>query len=386
MHRDRGWMMYSRGFPFESVALCHPARPAVRHLDRVVTYRDLDEQSRALAGQLTPGRIVAVTSRYRFDYVVGMLAVLRAGGTYLPLDPDAPAERNAFILADTGATALLTGGEFTDRSEGAGSASAAGYLIYTSGTTGGPKGVHVPVDALSAHLEAAVARYAMTCEDVVLQLARPNVDVAIEQVLATLSVGACLVLPERDLLTQEELLGLVDAGGGTNANLAAGQFQDVVATLGDDRRPGAPGLRALRLMISGSDRLHPAVAVAWRELTGVPLFNAYGPTETVITSTVHDLAEISAGDIAPIGTVLSDRIAHVLDERLQRVPPASCTGARPSAPAGPAGNFYVGGPILASGYWDRPGLTAQRFVADPFTCVPGARMYRTGDLVRRAAA
>ena len=191
------------------------------------------------------------------------------------------------------------------------------------------------------------------------------------------------MLPERGLLTPRELLNLIDAEGVTVVNLSAGHFQEVVAALSDGNRrpcasgvapgPRAPGRATLRLMISGSDRLHPAVAVAWRELTGVPLLNAYGPTEAVITSTVHDLAEGSAADVVPIGTALGGRVAHILDWRLQPCPP------------GTVGELYLGGPVLASGYWGRSGLTARRFVADPFAGVPGARMYRTGDLVRRVS-
>jgi amino acid adenylation domain-containing protein len=349
----------------------------------MVSYRELDERSRMLAGKIVPGQVVAVISRDRFDYVVGMLAVLRAGGIYLPLDSEAPRERNDFILADTGATVLLDNGEFTDGeiTRQVPTTRYAGYLIYTSGTTGTPKGVFVPFEALSPHLDAVIARFGFTCEDVVLQLARPTVDVAIEQVLAALSAGACLVLPERGLLTPAELSGLISTESVTVANLSAGQFHEVVMALGDvGRRPrgsrrtasGIAGLRGLRLMISGSDTLYPAVAAAWHELTAVPLVNAYGPTEAVITSTAHNVADGVTADVVPIGTALGGRIARVLDERL-----------RP-CPSGAVGELYLGGPVLAAGYWGRLGLTAQRFVADPYAGMPGARMYRTGDLVRRA--
>ena len=335
----------------------------------MVSYRDLDEQSRMLAGRIAPGQVVAVTSRDRFDYVTGLLAILRAGGIYLPLDPDAPAERNDFILADTGAAVVLQAGELTGLDGGTRPATA-GYLIYTSGTTGRPKGVFVPSGVLRAHVEAAVTRFGLTSDDVVLAVARPTVDVAIEQVLAALSAGACLVLPERGLLTPADLLGLMDGAGVTVANLSAGHFQEVVTAIDHNgHRLRVPG--ALRLMISGSDRLSPAAAAAWRELTGVPLLNAYGPTEAVITSTVHDLADGPAAEVVPIGTALGGRVAHVLDGRLQPCPP------------GVTGELYLGGPVLAAGYWGRQGLTAQRFVADPFAGVPGARMYRTGDLVLR---
>lgn len=351
------------------MAACHPARPAVRRAGRTLTYQELDEQSGALAGRIAPGQVVAVSGRDRVDYVIGMLAVFKAGGVYLPLDTEAPADRNEFIVEDAGATVLLTDGVLTERAPHTAAEPRAGYLIYTSGTTGRPKGVLVTLDALSVHIEAAVALFGVTPDDVVLHLARPTVDVAVEQVLTALAAGACLVVPEKPLLAPAELLGLLDAQGVTVANLSAGYFQEFVTALRDHGT--VPG--TLRLMISGSDRLYPAAVDAWRELTGVPLFNAYGPTETVITSTVQDLSAGTGSDVVPIGLAVGPRTLHVLDERL-----------RP-CPAGTAGELYIGGPTVARGYWGRTAATAERFVADPFASVPGARMYRTGDTVRRTA-
>ncbi|MER6363959.1 amino acid adenylation domain-containing protein [Kitasatospora sp. NPDC001527] len=360
--------MESRGFPFISVARRFPDRPAVRLGARTVSYRELDELSGALAARLAPGRTVAVTGRDRLDHLVGLLAALRAGAVCLPLDREAPEERNRWIREDAGATLALTDGELTGLAPSEGAAAAPGYLIYTSGTTGRPKGVHVPLAALTGHLAAAVGRFGLTAEDVVLHLARPTVDVAVEQTLTALSAGACLVVPERQLLGPDALLDLLDAEGVTVANLPAGYFQEVVPAL--RQRDRAP--RALRLMISGSDRLHPGAAASWWAATGVPLLNAYGPTETVITATVHELAGATGADAVPIGTPLGERRAYVLDDRL-----------RPVTAPGEAGELYLGGPLLASGYHGRPGLTAGRFVADPFAPEPGARMYRTGDVVRR---
>ncbi|MEJ8641444.1 amino acid adenylation domain-containing protein [Streptomyces sp. MS1.HAVA.3] len=330
---------------------------------------------------------MAVTGRDRLDHVVGLLAALRAGATYLPLDREAPEERNRWIREDAGATLAYTDGELVEVDgldslddpaaladapdpERIGRETAAGYLVYTSGTTGRPKGVHVPLAALAGHLAAAVDCFGLTEDDVVLHFARPTVDVAVEQVLTALSAGACIVVPEEQLIAPAALLDLLDTEGVTVANLAAGYFQEVVAALRADGRPP----RTLRLMISGSDRLYPDAAAGWWAATGVPLLNAYGPTETVVTATVHEPAgpTVGEGDAVPIGRPLGDRRAYVLDERL-----------RPVAPGAP-GELYLGGSLLASGYHGRPGLTAGRFVADPFAPEPGARMYRTGDVVRRS--
>ncbi|SEN89888.1 non-ribosomal peptide synthetase [Actinacidiphila rubida] len=367
---------------FASVVHRAPARPAVRLADRTLTYRELDELSAALAARITPGQVTAVTSENRGDYVVGLLAVLRAGGIYLPLDSEAPADRNAFVRADAGARAVLDGATFralgTPGPHDAGrwappavpAPDGGGYIIYTSGTTGRPKGVHVAASALAGHLEAARETFGLSDQDVVLHLARPHVDVAVEQVLTTLLAGATLVVPDRPLLAPAELLALLSGEQVTVANLSAGYFRDLVAALDGGAFPAPSGLR---LMICGSDRLYPEVAAAWRARTGVPLVNAYGPTETVITSTTHLTVPDQDGGVTPIGRAVGERTLHVLDERL-----------RPSAP-GTAGELYIGGPLLASGYWGRGGQTAERFLPDPLSGRPGARMYRTGDLVRRAA-
>ncbi len=356
---------------FDSAVRRRPSSPAVHGAGRTLTYAQLDRLSLALAWRIRPGQVLAVSSADRTDYVVALLAALRAGAVYLPLDARAPAERNAFITRDAGATAFLTDGELVTEGtvDGSGSharaAAGAGYIIYTSGTTGLPKGVHVSGRELAGHIAAASLRFGTTADDTVLHLARPTVDVAIEQVLTALTTGARLVLPDRALLAPGELLGLLAEEGVTVANLSAGYFQEVAAAV----RAGAPVPATLRLMISGSDRLYPETAAAWIEATGVALINAYGPTETVITST---LRELTADDtLVPIGGPLGERALYVLDDRLRPVGP------------GAAGELYIGGPLLASGYWGRPGQSAGRFLADPFTAVPGARMYRTGDLVRR---
>ncbi|MFD0373432.1 amino acid adenylation domain-containing protein [Streptomyces sp. NPDC127114] len=389
--------MESHGFPFISVARRFPDRPALRIGSWTVTYGDLDELSGALAARIAPGRTIAVTGRDRLDHVVGLLGALRAGAVCLPLDREAPEERNRWIREDAGATLAYTDGELvelaasapSDRAgdaeeadgtggddEAEGLAGTAGYLIYTSGTTGRPKGVHVPLAALTGHLTAAVERFGLTEDDVVLHFARPTVDVAVEQVLTALWAGARIVVPEQQLMAPAALLDLLDAEGVTVANMAAGYFQELVTAL---REHGRAAPRTLRLMISGSDRLYPDAAAGWWAATGVPLLNAYGPTETVVTATVHELTGPAAGEdlragTVPIGRPLGDRRAYVLDERL-----------RPVAPGTP-GELYLGGPLLASGYHGRSGLTAGRFVADPFSAEPGARMYRTGDVVRGPAA
>jgi len=174
------------------------------------------------------------------------------------------------------------------------------YVIHTSGSTGRPKGVAVERGALAAHLAAVTARFDIRADDVVLHYARPTVDVALEQVLTTLFAGARLVLPDDQLMSADELLRLLDGERVTVANLPSGYFHGVASAL---RRTPA----TLRTMISGSDRLDPDAAAAWTRTTGIRLLNAYGPTETVITATVHDVV---GGDVS-IGRPVGARLAVV---------------------------------------------------------------------------
>ena len=361
------------------IAAHRPDRPALRRGDRVLTYGGLEELVAETAGRLAaagaaPGDVVAVRGTDRFDQVTGLLAVWRAGGVHLALDPAAPAGRNERLIERAGVKLLLDDGEcralrrppVADRTdEAAGGALPPGggqlaYLVHTSGTTGEPKAVAVAHGPLAAHVEAISARFGLRADDVVLHFARSTVDVAVEQVTTALTTGACLVVPDEKLLSAEEFWRLLETERVTVANVAAGYFHDLVASIGAGR--AVPP--SLRTMISGSDRLSPAAAATWLEKTGVRLLNAYGPTETVITSTVH---EVRPGRGVTVGTPVGDRVAHLLDDHLR--------------PVG-EGELYLGGSALAVGYLGDAGRTAERFVPDPFT---GSRMYRTGDRARRTA-
>ncbi|RSM48732.1 non-ribosomal peptide synthetase [Amycolatopsis balhimycina DSM 5908] len=351
------------------IAARWPDRPALRRGDRVLTYGGLEELVAAVAARLAaagaaPGDVVAVRGTDRFDQVTGLLAVWRAGGVHLALDPAAPAGRTERLIERAGVRLLLDGGEVKVLKPASVAAPVTGeqlaYLIHTSGTTGEPKAVAVAHGPLAAHVEAISARFGLRADDVVLHFARSTVDVAVEQITTALTTGACLVVPEAKLLSAEEFWQLLETERVTVANVAAGYFHDLVASIGAGR--AVPP--SLRTMISGSDRLSPAAAATWLERTGVRLFNAYGPTEAVITATVH---EVRPGKGVTVGAPVGDRIAHLLDEHLRPVD---------------EGELYLGGSSLAAGYLGDGGRTAERFVPDPFT---GARMYRTGDRARRTA-
>ncbi len=354
---------------------------AVRHEGKALSYAELAERAGALAvllqaGGALPGSTVAVALTDRLDVVTALVGVLAAGCCYLPLDPAAPRQHREGVLArQPGALVLdrldqVRGPEKVDRH-----AAGIAYLLHTSGTTGKPKGVAVSREALRGHVAAIAARFGLTSQDRVLQFSAPHVDVAIEQVLATLSVGAALVLRGTEVPSFAALADLVRRNAVTVANLPAGYANEFAARLGEQAQAG---LASLRLVVSGSDRLSPSAARAWlRHLPGVALVNAYGPTESVITATTYpvslpDLDDARGRGDVPIGRPVGDRAAYVLDEALCPVQD------------GTPGELYLGGLLLAIGYHGDPAATADRFLPDPFSSVAGGRMYRTGDRVIRS--
>jgi amino acid adenylation domain-containing protein len=260
-------------------------------------------------------------------------------------------------------------------------AGAAAYLLYTSGSTGRPKGVAVSYDALAAHLADVVREYRLEPADRVLQFAEMAFDASLETMLGPLVAGATVVLRGTELWTAGTLRRQIAERGLTVANLSPAYWDEL---LRDAEAAAGTGRRAdwgrLRLMIVGGEELPPAALDRWRRLGGSRgegeggplLLNAYGPTETVITSVVGRLTatDPAPGRRIPIGRPLGARRAWVLDREL-----------RPVA-QGIAGELWIGGSPLGRGYFRGPAATAAAFLPDPFAGEPGARMYRTGDRVR----
>ncbi|MFI5533586.1 amino acid adenylation domain-containing protein [Kitasatospora sp. NPDC051853] len=355
----------------------------------------------ALAARgLGPGQLAALALGRSAATLTALLAVQRAGAAYLPVDPDHPAERISFLLADAAPALLLTdrataatlpptevpvflldgeagegGAGGADSPDGAGAADrrraeplpadpvrpdGLGYVIHTSGSTGRPKGVLVEHRGIAALAEALTARFGLTPDDRVLHLGSPGFDITVIELCLALGSGATLVVPPPGPLVGAELGAFL-----TERRISCAMVPPTV--LGAVPAAGYPELTSLGL---GGEACPPGLVAAWAR-PGRRLLNLYGPTEATAAVTVSD--PLVPGPAAPpIGRAFPGARVYLLDERLRPVP------------AGVPGELYLGGGAVARGYLGRPGLTAERFVADPYGA-PGSRMYRTGDLALRRA-
>jgi amino acid adenylation domain-containing protein len=367
-----------------------------------LTYAELQARADMLAGALLslgigPEASVGMLLERSPGMIVTLLAILRSGGVYVPLDPAYPPERLAFIMEDARIRAVVTRGALKERVGGfqgpivdldemawSGDSGSVpypavapenlAYVIYTSGSTGQPKGVLVPHGELAGHCRDAVAQYALTPSDRMLVFASTNFDASLEQILGPLVAGGSIVLRGDDIWGTTEFFRRVRDLDLTIINPPTAYWHQLMRepSVGND----GSSLPRLRLCIAGGDQMIPEAVRQWygSPLAGKRLLNAYGPTETVITAAIHevpppDTREGRLGRI-PIGRPFPHRTAYVLDERGNPVPP------------GIPGELYLGGSRLARGYLNRPDLTAERFVPDHLGTDAGARLYRTGDRVR----
>ncbi|MBW0092494.1 amino acid adenylation domain-containing protein, partial [Pseudonocardia sp. KRD-184] len=360
--------------------------------DVELTYGELDARASRLAHVLAalgagPERVVALTLPRSVDMIVAEVAVLKAGAAYLPLDPDYPAVRIAYMAADarpavivsTTALAaelpddvphlLLDDPAVVDALAAAPTSVpepdvdvlGAAYVIYTSGSTGRPKGVVLSHTGVAKLVATQVERFGIGPHSRVLQFASPSFDVAFwDLCLGLLSGGRLVVVPSERRVPGPELTEYAHRHGVTFMILPPALLAAMPAEL---TLPPAT-------LLAGTERVSPELVGRWGR--GRRMFNAYGPTEATVNSTLGEAhPDRLRGPSVPIGVADPMTAVHVLDDRL-----APVTGEEP-------GELYLGGPGLARGYLGRPGLTAERFVADPWT--PGGRLYRTGDLVRTDA-
>ncbi|WP_158892216.1 non-ribosomal peptide synthetase [Amycolatopsis anabasis] len=346
---------------FEAQVARTPDLPAVVSGGFALSYVELNERANRLAHALIargagPEQLVALRLPRSVDLIVAILAVLKAGAAYLPIDPDYPAERIAYLLEDARPALVLTeleesGCPATDPGVRV-PVTGAAYVIYTSGSTGRPKGVVVSHRGAASLAAGQIDRFRVRPGDRVLQFASPSFDAAFSELCMALLSGACLVLASAErLMPGPALAELLDAQRITHATIPPA----ALAAL--ERLPGGMTL------VAAGETCPPDLVDRWSP--GRRMINAYGPTETTVCATMSE--PLTPGRaIVPIGRPLWNAQVYVLDAALRPVPP------------GVVGELYVAGPGLARGYLGRPGLTAERFVACPF----GGRMYRTGDLAR----
>ncbi len=424
-----------------------PEAVAVVAGDDAMTYGELARRARSLGARLRalgagPEARVALAVERSPEMVIALLGILAASGAYVPIDPETPADRLSFLLADARPALLLTsaalfprlpaelrrsdaevpvvtldgdgesgpgldaasadeeaaapaaglGGRGAAQTAGAVDPAGLAYVIYTSGSTGTPKGVAVAHRSATAYARTIARLYGLGPGDRELQFASVSFDASVEEIFAPLAAGAAIVLRAGPAEEPPRFLDDCAEQAITVLSLPTAYWHQIAAAREAEDLPLPPGLR---LVVVGGERALPERWISWAARAarehgagrGVRLVNAYGPTEATVAATLHERPAAEGGELlagrreVPIGRPLPGVRAYVVDRGLRPVP------------AGAPGELLLGGVGLARGYLDRPGLTAERFVPDPFAGAPGegggrapgSRLYRTGDLARLLA-
>ena len=372
---------------FEAQVAKQPEAVAAIHNDQALTYRELNQRANRLAHHLIglglqPGERVAMLLGRSLDLLLSQLAILKCGAVYVPLDINAPVERQHFMVQDSQSVFVLTHSLEADLSgtrrvdldtlvlthdvadpQLSQSGETIAYIMYTSGSTGTPKGVLVPHRAIN-RLVINNGYADFNAQDRVAFASNPAFDASTLDVWAPLLNGGCVVVVEQDvLLSQDAFRSLLREQSVNVLWMTAGLFHQYADGLTDV-------FQQLRYLIVGGDVLDPAV-IGRVLKNGAPehLLNGYGPTEATTFTTTFEITSVTEGSI-PIGRPIGNARVYVLDAHLQPVA------------VGVAGELYIGGDGVAKGYLNQPELTAEKFIADPFSSVPDARLYRTGDLAR----
>ena len=368
-----------------------PAAIAVMHGEEAITYKELNERANRIAHHLrsqniSSGALVGIYLERSLNMMTALLAILKAGATYVPLDPLFPPDRIRFMMEDAELSGLLTQaallGElettpdfvlrldadaavFADlpvtNPDCTGTADDLAYVIYTSGSTGLPKGVQLGHRGVVNFLSTMAKEPGITAEDKLLAVTTLSFDIAVLELFMPLCNGAQLIIADKDVAADGARLAELIAQSGTSIMQATPATWQLL--LGADW-PGKPGLKIL----CGGEPL-PRELADRLLATGAELWNMYGPTETTIWSSVSQVA--TQGPVT-IGKPIGNTLMYIVDEQLR------------SVPIGVPGELCIGGDGVAKGYFKRPGLTAERFVHNPFSN-DGSLMYKTGDLARYRA-
>ncbi|MEO8425514.1 MAG: amino acid adenylation domain-containing protein, partial [Verrucomicrobiota bacterium] len=369
-----------------------------------LTYRELNARANQLAHHLRrrgigPEAIVGICLDRSLELAVGLLAILKTGAAYLPLDPAYPKDRLKYMLQDTRTTVVLTQEHFRDSLILSGvtpicldndqtelskesqqdpdaetNSLNPAYVMYTSGSTGAPKGVLVTHRGVVNHNLAAVKLYGLEPEDRVLQFASISFDIAVEELFPSWMIGATVVFRTEDVaLSGKQFLRWIEQEGISVMDLPTAYWHEWVQQISrlEEVLP-----QSLRVVIVGGEKAQSGVFSTWLEVGGdrVRWFNTYGPTETTVIATAYSPkvnleSQSESGDL-PIGRPISNTQVYLLDAYLQPVPTSV------------AGELYIAGEGLARGYLNRPDSTAEKFLPNPFSVEPGRLMYKSGDMAR----
>jgi amino acid adenylation domain-containing protein len=379
----------------EAQAARTPDAVAVECEGQSLTYRELDRRANQLAHRLRalgvgPEVQTGVCLERSLQLIVALYGVLKAGGAYVPLDPEYPAERLAYMLADADAPVLITTRVLSTRlppghartlmideewdrlqavpmtkPEERVNPDSLAYMIYTSGSTGRPKGALNTHRAIVNRLAWMRDHYGVGTAAVILQKTAISFDVSVWELFMPLVTGARLVFARpgghRD---PAYLIDLIAKCGVTIAHFVPSMLRAFL------KQPDVERCRSLELVICSGEGLPSDLRAAFFKRLSCGLHNLYGPTETAVEVTFWDCRHESQTPIVPIGRPIANTQIYILDGRLQPMP------------IGVPGELYIGGVQVGRGYYNRPDLTVERFIRDPFSSVSTARLYRTGDRCR----
>ena len=385
---------------FESRMQKYKNSQAVSFKGEFLTYENLNIKVNQFAEYLrtqgvTKNSPVGICMDRSLTAVVSMLGIVKAGGAYMPIDPDYPVDRKKFMLDDSGAKILLTDehlinslpetdaeiiypatnwDELTKGISGTSNISNINspedtfYIIYTSGSTGKPKGVQITHRNILNHNFSVIRDFALNANDRVMQFGSISFDLSAEEIFPTLLIGAELFLRTDEVLSSmKQFLNFVNTNKISVLDLPTAFWHEFVDSLKDNSMP-----KSVKLVIIGGEKASSEKMRRWLDYTKskVRLLNTYGPTETTIIASMCECSESMISDEFPIGRPIANTQLYILDQFLQQVP------------VGVSGELYIGGENVGKGYLNRPDLTSEKFISDPFSQNKNDRLYKTGDLVK----